>query len=76
MSKLQELRLARGLSQKALAERVGIDVGILQAYEQGRRNLDGAKIETLARFALILECSIPDILENPTIAEMVRSCKK
>lgn len=76
MSKLQEMRLARGLSQRDLAERSGIDRPILQAYEQGRRNFDGAKIETLAKVALALECSIADVLDDPELAEMVRSCRK
>lgn len=72
MSKLQEKRIAAGLSQSQLAKAAGMAVGVLQHYEQGSRQIDGAKLETLADLAAALGCKIPDILESPDLVEKVR----
>ena len=76
MSKLQERRLAAGLTQAQLAETVGIAKGVLCHYEQGSRNLDGAKLETLARLAIACKCTIPDILEEPAVGELLQKAMK
>lgn len=73
MSRLQERRLAAGLSQSQLAQAAGLNLGAYQHYEQGNRNIDGAKIETLAAIAAVLGCKIPDILESVELAEKVRA---
>lgn len=70
--KIQEKRIAAGLSQSQLAKLSGVPVGVLQHYEQGTRQIDGAKLETLADLAAALGCKIPDILESPDLAEKVR----
>lgn len=72
MSNLQEKRLAAGMSQSQLAKASGVPVGVLQHYEQGSRNIDGAKLETLADLAAALGCKIPELLESPELAEKVR----
>ena len=72
MSNLQEKRIAAGMSQSQLAKASGVPVGVLQHYEQGSRNIDGAKLETLADLAAALGCKIVDILESPDIVEKVR----
>lgn len=72
MSKLQEKRIAAGLSQSQLAKAAGVAVGVLQHYEQGTRQIDGAKIDTLADLAAALGCKITDILESSELAEKVR----
>lgn len=70
--KLQEKRIAAGLSQSQLAKLSGVPVGVLQHYEQGSRQIDGAKLETLADLAAALGCKIVDILESPDLVEKVR----
>lgn len=70
--KLQEKRIAAGLSQSQLAKLSGVPVGVLQHYEQGTRQIDGAKLETLADLAAALGCKISDILESAELAEKVR----
>ena len=74
MTKLQEKRIAAGFSQSQLAKAAGIVVGVLQHYEQGTRQIDGAKIDTLANLAAVLGCKIWDILENPDLADKVKNC--
>ena len=60
-SKLQAARLANGLSQSQLA---GINSRVLQNYEQGVRDLSGAKLATLLKICLALNCKLVDILPD------------
>lgn len=63
-ARLRALRLAAGLTQAALAERVGVVPGRIGDWEQGRfRPLAG----TLARIATALD-STPAALQTPTDA--------
>lgn len=58
--KLQAARLAAGMSQSQLAAAAGISVRILQDYERGARDINGAKLATLLKFAtpLNVACGI------------------
>ncbi len=76
MSKLQEMRQAAGLTQVQLATAVGITKGVLCHYEQGTRNLDGAKVETLAKLAIACKCTIPEILEEEALGDLLEKAMK
>ena len=65
--KLQAARLAAGISQLAAA--AGISVRILQDYERGARDINGAKLATLLKICNALECSLRDILTDPATLE-------
>ena len=52
-SKLQNARLAAGLSQSQLASAAGLNVRTLQCYEQGAKDINGAKLATLLKLSLI-----------------------
>lgn len=65
MSRLKERRTAAGLSQSELCQLSGIKARTIQEYEQGKKNIDGAKIATLAALSVALGCRITDIMENP-----------
>ena len=62
-SKLKRIRLARGISQKELAEKSGVDVRSIQMYEQKRNNINKAQAETLLKISKVLGCSIEELLE-------------
>ncbi len=64
MSKLQERRQAARLTQMQLSKATGLMLGVIRHYEQGSRNIEGAKIETLARLAIACGCTIPDTLKT------------
>lgn len=67
MKRLQELRQAAGLSQSQLAERAGMSVRSLQAYEatgDSARNFDGANVFTILKMCAALGCTLPEILED------------
>lgn len=67
--KLQAARLAAGMSQSQLAAAAGISVRILQDYERGARDINGAKLATLLKICNVLECSLRDILTDPATLE-------
>ena len=76
MSKLKTKRQATGLSQRQLAQRVGMSFRVLQAYEQGLRDINKAAAEMVYRLAVALGCTIEDLIdceriqaENPVEAE-------
>lgn len=49
---IREVRLLRGLTQKSVADHIGVTVNYMSLLENGRR---GAKIETLNSLAEILD---------------------
>lgn len=70
--KLKEVRQARGLSQSQLAEKTGINVRTLQHYEQGSKVFDHARIDTLLRVCVALDCKLEEIIENPEYVELLK----
>jgi transcriptional regulator with XRE-family HTH domain len=58
-ARVRELRLERGLSQQALAERVGIPQTHVSAIEVGAKF---PNLMTVLRFALALECKVADLV--------------
>lgn len=53
MLAIAELRKARNLTQRQLAERVGTNEGQIASWENGRR---GRKIERVVKLCQVLEC--------------------
>lgn len=71
MSKLKTKRMEAGLSQSQLAEKANMNVRTLQHYEQGSKNFDHARIDTILRVCLALKCKIEDIIENQEYVELM-----
>lgn len=70
--KLKAWRRAKGLSQSQLAEKTGINLRTIQHYEQGSKNFDHARIDTIMRVCVALDCRLDDILENPEYVELAK----
>ena len=64
MNRIQELRIARGLSQSQLAKSTGISVRTLQSYEQGQRDIYKMQLQTASRIAQALGVEIEKLLET------------
>lgn len=60
-------RKALGLTQKALAERCGISLRMVQAYEQGRQDLSKAEASTLLCLAHVLRCPPEELAVQVTM---------
>lgn len=75
-SNLKNTRLTRELSQSQLATAANINPRMLQYYEQGVKDLDGAKLATLLKICLALNCKLEDILPDGETAELLRRYAK
>lgn len=64
MTKLKQIRQHSGLTQSELAKKVNINLRTLQYYEQGVKQLDHARIDTILKICLELDCNISDIMEE------------
>lgn len=69
---LKEIRESRGMSQQDLADKSGINKRMIQAYEQGYRDINGAKLSTLVTFCLTLECHLFEVVDD---AQLVKDLK-
>jgi len=72
MVKLKEIRQAKGLSQSQLAEKAGLNVRTLQHYEQGSKIFDHARLDTILKCAIALECKIEDIIDNAEYLNLIQ----
>lgn len=70
--KLKEKRQAAGLSQSQLAEKTGINVRTIQHYEQGSKIFDHARIDTILKCCVVLNCKLEDILDNDEYIELIK----
>ena len=70
--KLQQMRKERGLSQATLAEKAGLNVRTIQHYEQGSKDLNGARLSTLLKLCKVLDCKMVDILNDPETVELLK----
>ena len=70
-SRLQNTRLAAGLSQSQLAAATGLNVRTLQCYEQGAKDINNAKLATLLKLCLALDCKLGDILADEATVKLL-----
>ena len=63
MSKLQDIRKANNLSQSKLAEKSGVNLRMVQKYENGEKDINKAQGITLYKLAQALDCTVEDLLE-------------
>ena len=71
MSKLKSKRMETGLSQSQLAEKANLNVRTLQHYEQGSKIFDNARIDTILRVCLALNCKMEDVIEKQKYIELI-----
>ena len=61
---LKRMRKQLGLTQEELAEASGVSVRTVQQYEQRRKDINKAQLETAAALAQALHCRPDDLLER------------
>lgn len=74
-TKLQKVRVARGVSQGQLSKLSGVATRTIQHYEQRVRPIDGARLNALCKLCLALNCKIEDILEDEELINKLRATK-
>lgn len=64
-SNLKAKRQAAGLSQAALAAKAGVNLRVLQYYEQGYKDINQAAAITVYALAQALGCPVEELLQLP-----------
>jgi transcriptional regulator with XRE-family HTH domain len=62
-TKLKQVRSAKGITQKELADKTGVSIRTLQHYEQGSKDLTTAAAITVWKIAQALNCNIEDLID-------------
>ncbi len=63
MSQLKDIRKNSGLSQSKLSEASGVNVRMIQDYEQGHKNINTAQALNVYKLAQALGVTVEDLLE-------------
>lgn len=63
MSELKEWRIFRKMSQRELSEESGVNLRMIQYYEQGVKDINKAEALTVYKLAKALRLHVEDILE-------------
>ena len=63
MSNLKRIRKALKMSQTELSEKSGVNVRMIQHYEQGFKDINKAQAITLYNLAQALNCQIENLIE-------------
>lgn len=71
-TKFKKIRERKGISQGILSKMTGVSTGTIKAYDQGYRDINEAKIKTLAELSNALNCGITDILEDEELIKKIR----
>ena len=61
---LEVIRHSQKMSRKELSEKSGINIRTIESYEQQKRNINNAKMDTLIKLSKSLNCKIEDIIEK------------
>ena len=61
---LKRIRMAYGCTQAELAKQSGVSLRSIQMYEQRRKDINKASVETLYSIAKVLGCTIEDLIEK------------
>lgn len=75
-TKLKALRVSSGLAQLDVAVRAGLNLRTYQYYEQGNKPIEGAKLETLIKICLVLNCKLDEIIEDQNLVEVIKEYEK
>lgn len=63
MTNLKRIRRESGLTQAGLAEKSGVNVRMIQHYEQGQKPINSAEALTVYKLAKALDCTVEELLE-------------
>lgn len=67
MSNLKNIRTQRGYSQSKLSELSGVNLRMIQHYEQGVKDINLAQAITVHKLAQALECNMEELLQRESL---------
>lgn len=71
-TRLKAARLKARLSQNELANKADLNVRTLQAYEQGYKSFDNARLETILKVALACGARLEKLIESPDLLGLLK----
>ena len=72
---MKELREKAGLTRAQLSEQTGISFRTIEAYEQGRKDINGAKLKKLLKLCQALGCSLSELLTDEETKELLKQAR-
>ncbi len=63
-SRLKYFREDKGMTQQELSEKSGVNLRSIQNYEQGFKDINGAKVVTVLQLAEALGCDVYEIIND------------
>ena len=63
-SRLKFMREDKDMTQAELAEKSGVNLRSIQNYEQGFKDINGAKVVTVLALAEALDCDVYEIIND------------
>lgn len=69
-TKLQERRVAAGLSQSKLAELADMSLDSLRQYEHQTRRIESANIKTLLNISSVLKCKYYMLFDDESLSKL------
>lgn len=70
---LKDIRVRKGYSQSELSDMSSVNMRMIQHYEQGFKDINNAKLDTLLSLSIALDCRISDLL---TSEELRTKCER
>ena len=64
MNNLKQVRETSGMTQLSLSINSGVNLRLIQAYEQGYKDINKAQVVTVLSLADALGCDVRDILNE------------
>ena len=68
VSPLKRQRKSAGFTQQELAERSGVSLRMIRAYEQNKQDISKAEVAAVLNLASVLGCSPYSLLSSPEIS--------
>ena len=72
MNNLKKFRELNEMSQRDLAEKSGVNIRMIQGYEQGTKDLSKASVATAQQLAVALNCSIEKLVGWSNVIEDIQ----
>lgn len=69
---LREIRKDRGWLPSELSKRSGVNKQMIQFYENGTKDINGARLKTLLKLCSALNCKLSDIVTDPETVKMLK----
>lgn len=69
---LRDIRKDRGWLPSELSRRSGVNKNMIQFYENGAKDINGARLKTLLKLCVALDCKLSDLITDPECVEMLK----